>query len=146
MVDRQGVETPLIQEARNYLSPRFSPTGDLVAVAIDGDIRVYDVDQGTLGPLRAGASGELAVRPSLIAQKHGGALLSGGKPGNPGHNQLTVRQRAQAVRGQLIGRSEHSSRRVAAKRPSLIPQFRRLMAVSYFRVGRRAIQGTISTR
>ena len=59
------------------------------------------------------------MRPSLIAQKHSGALLSGGKPGNPGHNHLTVRQRAQAVRGQLIGRSEHSSRRVAEGRPSL---------------------------
>ena len=71
---------------------------------------------------RGGNSGGTAVRPSLIAQKHSGALLSGGKPGNPGHNQLTARQRAQAVRGQLIGRSEHSSRRVAAGRPSLIPQ------------------------
>ncbi len=52
--------------------------------------------------------------PSFIPQANGGALLSGGKPGHPWHNQLTVRQRAQAVRGQLIGRSEHSSRRVAA--------------------------------
>ncbi len=26
---------------------------------------------------------------SLIPQPHGGALLSGGKPGNPGHNQHT---------------------------------------------------------
>ena len=40
---------------------------------------------------------------SLIPQPHGGALLSGGKPGNPGHNQHTVRQRAQELRGQLIG-------------------------------------------
>ena len=48
MVDRQGVETPLTQEARPYTDPRFSPTGDLVAVRIDGDIWVYDVEQGTL--------------------------------------------------------------------------------------------------
>ncbi len=48
MVDRQGVETPLTQEARPYSDPRFSPSGDLVAVAIAGDIWVYDVNQGTL--------------------------------------------------------------------------------------------------
>ncbi len=48
MVDRQGDETPLTLEARPYLDPRFSPTGDMVAVRIDGDIWVYDVDQGTL--------------------------------------------------------------------------------------------------
>ena len=48
MVDRQGVETPLTQEARPYAGPRFSPSGDLVAVQIDGDIWVYDVEQGTL--------------------------------------------------------------------------------------------------
>ncbi len=41
--------------------------------------------------------------PSLIPQAHGGALLSGGKPGNPGHNQHTVRERAQELRGQLEG-------------------------------------------
>ena len=32
--------------------------------------------------------------------------MSGGKPGNPGHNQHTARQRAEAVRGQLIGQLE----------------------------------------
>ncbi|MCH7476389.1 MAG: PD40 domain-containing protein [Gemmatimonadetes bacterium] len=48
MVDRQGVETPLTQDARPYTDPRFSPSGDLVAVQIDGDIWVYDVHQGTL--------------------------------------------------------------------------------------------------
>ena len=48
MVDRQGDETPLIQEKRHYEHARFSPSGDLVAVSIDGDIWVYDVDQGTL--------------------------------------------------------------------------------------------------
>ncbi len=36
--------------------------------------------------------------PSLVPQVHGGALLSSGKPGNPGHNQHTARQRAAAVR------------------------------------------------
>ncbi len=60
--------------------------------------------------------------PSFIPQPNGGALLSGGKTDTLGPNQRSVRQRAQAVRGQLIGRSEHSSRRVAAGRPSLIPQ------------------------
>ena len=55
-------------------------------------------------PARAG--GDLVVGPSLIAQKHGGALLAGGKPGHPGTNHHMVRQRAQAVRGQLIGQLE----------------------------------------
>ena len=40
--------------------------------------------------LPAPISGGLAVGPSLVPQWHGGALLSGGKPGNPGHNQDTV--------------------------------------------------------
>ena len=56
----------------------------------------------------------LAERPSLIAQKHGGALLSDGILGNPGHNQHTVRQRAQEVRGQLIGQLDGAAKDLAA--------------------------------
>ena len=63
-------------------------------------------------PARAG--GEAAVGPSLIPQVHGGALLSGGKPGNPGHNQHTARQRAQEVRGQLIGQLEGAAKDLSA--------------------------------
>ena len=63
-------------------------------------------------PARAG--GEAAVGPSLIPQVHGGALLSGGKPGNPGHNQHTARQRAAAVRGQLIGQLEGAAKDLSA--------------------------------
>ena len=33
-------------------------------------------------------------------------MLSGAKPGNPGHNRYTHRERAQEVRGQLIGQLE----------------------------------------
>ena len=51
---------------------------------------------------------------SLIPQPHGGALLSGGKPGNPGHNQYTVRQRAQELRGQLIGQLEGAAKDLSA--------------------------------
>jgi len=51
---------------------------------------------------------------SLIPQAHGGALLSGGKPGNPGHNQHTVRERAQELRGQLIGQLEGAAKDLAA--------------------------------
>ena len=51
---------------------------------------------------------------SLIPQAHGGALLSGGKPGNPGHNQHTSRQRAQEVRGQLIGQLEGAAKDLTA--------------------------------
>ncbi len=53
---------------------------------------------------------EPAVWPSLIPQKYGGALLSGGKPGNPGHNQHTDRQKAQAVRGELVTELEGAAR------------------------------------
>ncbi len=52
--------------------------------------------------------------PSLVPQVHGGALLSGGKPGNPGHNRHTARQRAQEVRGQLIGQLEGAARDLSA--------------------------------
>ncbi len=52
--------------------------------------------------------------PSLIPQAHGGALLSGGKPGNPGHNQHTVRQGGQELRGQLIGQLEGPAKDLAA--------------------------------
>ena len=51
---------------------------------------------------------------SLIPQAHGGALLSGGKPGNPGHNQHTVRERAQAVRDQLVVQLEGAARDLSA--------------------------------
>ncbi len=63
-------------------------------------------------PARAG--GEAAVGPSLIPQAHGGALLSDGKPGHPGHNQHTVRERAQELRGQLIGQLEGAAKDLAA--------------------------------
>ena len=49
-----------------------------------------------------------------IPQPHGGALLSGGKPGNPGHNQHTARQRAQELRGQLIGQLEGATKDLSA--------------------------------
>ncbi len=55
-------------------------------------------------PARAG--GEAEVGLSLIPQAHGGVLLSGGKPGNPGHNQHPVRRRAQELWGQLFGQWE----------------------------------------
>ena len=63
-------------------------------------------------PARAG--GVAAVWPSLVPQRHGGALLSGGKPGNPGHNQHTARQRAQEVRGELIVQLEGAARDLSA--------------------------------
>ncbi len=50
----------------------------------------------------APGSGVVAVGLSLIPQPHGGALPSGGKPGNPGHNQHTARQRAKEARGELV--------------------------------------------
>ncbi len=52
--------------------------------------------------LRARGSGVVAGGLSSIPQKHGGALLPGGKPGHKGANQYTGRQRAQDVRGRLI--------------------------------------------
>ena len=68
--------------------------------------------RGATLPARAG--GEAAVGLSLIPQAHGGALLSGGRPGNPGHNQHTARQRAQEVRGHLIGQLEGAAKDLAA--------------------------------
>ena len=53
LVDRQGNESPLTAMTRDFLNPRFSPSGDRVAATIGGSVRhiwVYDVDQGTLSP------------------------------------------------------------------------------------------------
>ncbi len=52
--------------------------------------------------------------PSLVPQVHGGALLSGGKPGNPGHNQHTARQRAAAVRAGLVSELEGAAKDLSA--------------------------------
>ena len=66
----------------------------------------------TILPARAG--GDLAAGPSLIPQVHGGALLSGGKPGNPGHNQHTARQRAATVRAGLVDELEGAAKDLSA--------------------------------
>ena len=58
------------------------------------------VPQGT--PVRARASGELPVGPSLVAQKHGGAIKTGGNPGHRGGNQHTVKRMAVEVRERLL--------------------------------------------
>ncbi len=63
-------------------------------------------------PARAG--GDLAAGPSLIAQKHGGALLAGGKPGHPGTNHHMVRERAQAARGELVAELEGAAKDLSA--------------------------------
>ncbi len=68
-------------------------------------------DEKTTLPARAG--GEAAVGPSLIPQVHGGALLSGGKPGTRGPNQ-NARQRAQAVRGELVAELEGAAKDLSA--------------------------------
>ena len=52
--------------------------------------------------------------PSFIPQPNGGALLSGGKPGHPGHNQHTVGRQAQAVRGELIAELEGAAKDLSA--------------------------------
>ena len=51
-VDRQGTETPLIDQTRDYDWPRFSPEGERIAVVVRGDsglsnIWVYDIRTGT---------------------------------------------------------------------------------------------------
>ena len=48
LVDRQGAETPVNAEVRSFRDPKFSPGGDRLAVVVEGDIWVYDMDQGTL--------------------------------------------------------------------------------------------------
>ena len=52
--------------------------------------------------MRARASGELPVGPSLVAQKHGGAIKTGGNPGHRGGNQHTVKRMAVEVRERLL--------------------------------------------
>ena len=69
----------------------------------DGPIPPTVPQRTTLPALAAGVA---TAGPSLVPQEHGGALLSGGKPGNPGHNRYTHRERAQEVRGRLIGQLE----------------------------------------
>jgi len=63
--------------------------------------------------LPAPVGGGLAVGSSLIAQKHGGALLPGGKTGPRGPNQ-NARERAQELRGQLIGQLEGAAKDLSA--------------------------------
>ena len=46
-VDRQGHVTPLSADPAAYLTPRLSPGGDRVAVAIGQDVWVYYIEQGT---------------------------------------------------------------------------------------------------
>ena len=68
-----------------------------------------------MGPARAPLATEVAARPSLIPQPGGrGALLSRGVPGHRGGNQHTVKQQAQAVRGQLNGQLEGAARDLSA--------------------------------
>ncbi len=64
---------------------------------------------------RAPVASEVATRPSLIQQPGGrGAPLSGGVPGHKGANQYTDRQRAQEIRGQLIGQLEGAAKDLSA--------------------------------
>ncbi len=51
----------------------------------------------------------------LIPQQHGGALLSGGKPGARGPYQHNARPRAQEVRGQLIGQLAGAAKDLTAR-------------------------------
>ena len=73
-----------------------------------------DTDPSSRATLPARAGGEVAVGPSLVPQVHGGALLSGGKPGNPGHNQHTARQRVAAVRAGLVSELEGAAKDLSA--------------------------------
>ena len=58
------------------------------------------------GVSRALVAGVVAGGPSLIPTGHGGALLSGGKPGHKGVNRYTARKRAEVVRGRFLGQLE----------------------------------------
>ena len=58
----------------------------------------------------APGSGVVAVGLSSIPQKHGGALLAGGVLVHKGANQHTVRERAQAVRGELVAELEGAAK------------------------------------
>jgi Tol biopolymer transport system component/predicted Ser/Thr protein kinase len=45
-VDRQGQATPLLENRANYRSPRLSPDGRRVAVQVDSEIWIYEVETG----------------------------------------------------------------------------------------------------
>ncbi len=47
-VDRKGTEQPLAAPVNGYESPRFSPDGQRLAVATDGQIWLYDLSRETL--------------------------------------------------------------------------------------------------
>jgi serine/threonine-protein kinase len=68
LVDRQGVGTPIVDERRNYSSPRFSPDGTGVAVKVfrslgsgPGDIWVYDLTSGTRIRLTTGGENGMPI-------------------------------------------------------------------------------------
>ena len=50
-VDRQGREEELSAPPRAYLHPRVSPDGTRIAVAVDGDIWIWNVVRQTLNQL-----------------------------------------------------------------------------------------------
>jgi len=53
-VSRQGVESSIIDQRRNYRNPRLSPDGQRIAVEVAGQVWVYDVARATLARLTAG--------------------------------------------------------------------------------------------
>ena len=46
-VNREGHTQPVVEDRPGYGAPRLSPDGQRLAVEIDGDIWVYDVERGT---------------------------------------------------------------------------------------------------
>jgi serine/threonine-protein kinase len=55
LVEKDGRETPLLNAPKDYKDPRFSPDGSRLAFEIahgnEGDLWVYELDQGTLSRL-----------------------------------------------------------------------------------------------
>jgi serine/threonine-protein kinase len=45
-IERGGGETPVFKKKRNYTAPRLSPSGDEIAVVVDSDLWVYNIESG----------------------------------------------------------------------------------------------------
>ena len=72
LVSSGGASTPLMEELRNYGTPRFSPDGRRVALTVFGtastDVWIYDLDRNTFSRLTTAVGG---LRPEWTADgKH----------------------------------------------------------------------------
>ena len=66
-VDREGRETPLVEEADNYGYPRLSPDRSQLAVAISEDVWTIDLARGSRSRLTRGRESGFVAQPTWTA-------------------------------------------------------------------------------